>query len=261
MTLNSEQFKLVDSYDSQLYNQIFQITSKTKFTLKKSSESKNKQESDSSEETSQITFKDLAGLDKEIDLLKECFSNPIEFRDLYESIGLNTNSGILLFGPSGCGKTSLARAACNEFKHSFIELKISDIYSRNYSETETKLKEIFNTACRMAPSIIFIDEIDNFCSRKESMGQDIEKKILTLFTNLVDQTRPQKVSLLCTTNKIDSIDLSLRRPGRLDKEIEISIPNQSARYKVSISKQLFRTFHAVDSTLTFVNKLDSWQKT
>ena len=127
VTLNTEQFKSVDSYDSQLYNQIYQVTTKTKFSLVKA---KNKQESVDSSENSKVTFKDLAGLEKEIDLLKECFSNPFEFSELYESIGLNTNAGILLYGPSGCGKTSLARAACNEFKQYFIELKISDIYSR-----------------------------------------------------------------------------------------------------------------------------------
>jgi len=176
----------------------------------------------------------LAGLDKEIELLKEIFYNPLEFSELYESIGLKSAKGILLFGPSGCGKTSLAKAVCNEFKYAFVELKVAEIYSRNFSETETKLKAIFKAACAQAPSILFVDDIDNFCSRKESMGQDMERKVLTLFTSLIDVAKTKNVSLLCTTNKVDAIDLSLRRPGRLDKEIEISIPNQTARYQVFI---------------------------
>ena len=77
-----------------------------------------------------LTFKNLAGLEKEIELLKEFFYNPFEYSDLYANIGVETNKGILLYGPSGCGKTTLARATSNEFKHTFIELKISDIYSR-----------------------------------------------------------------------------------------------------------------------------------
>lgn len=165
-------------------------------------------------------------------MIREFFFNPYEFPELYSNIGLNCNKGIILFGPSGCGKTALAKATCNEFKYNFVELKIAEIYSKNYNETETKLKEIFNKAIRSAPSILFIDDIENFCSRKESMSQDSEKKVLTLFTSLIDQLKSKNVSLLCTTSKIDAIDLSLRRPGRLDKEIEISIPNQTARFEV-----------------------------
>lgn len=222
--------------DSTISTQIYQITQRTQLNLRRSSsnsEAEFDQETEVySKNESRILFKDLAGLDKEIELLKEFFFNPFEYSDLYNNIGLNTTKGILLFGPSGCGKTSLARAACNEFKYSIVELKVAEIYSRNYNETETKLRQIFQMAAKQSPSIIFIDDIDNFCSRKESMGQDMEKKVLTLFTSLLDEAKMKNVSLLCTTNKIDAIDLSLRRPGRLDKEIEISIPNQLARYKV-----------------------------
>ncbi len=233
-----EAINLDEHYEAKLTSGLFQITSKTRFEL----EAEKSQEEDKTpdEKTPQsVLFKDLAGLDKEIELLKEIFYNPLEFSELYESIGLKSAKGILLFGPSGCGKTSLAKAVCNEFKYAFVELKVAEIYSRNFSETETKLKAIFKAACAQAPSILFVDDIDNFCSRKESMGQDMERKVLTLFTSLIDVAKTKNVSLLCTTNKVDAIDLSLRRPGRLDKEIEISIPNQTARYQVFIYFSFF----------------------
>lgn len=112
----------------------------------------------------------------------------------------------MLFGPSGCGKTVLAKALCNELKCSYSELKITDIYSkyviliikkihlkfhfidiRNYGETESKLKEFFREAMQRAPCLVFIDEIDSLCSRKETLNQESEKRILSLFITLLDQ--------------------------------------------------------------------------
>jgi len=178
-------------------------------------------------------LENLAGLNKEIELLKEIFYNPIDFVDLYQKIGVKHAKGVLLFGPNGCGKTTLAKAVCNEFKYAFVELKIADIFSRNFTETESKLRKIFKLAWSQAPSIIFVDDIDKLCPRKETnSGQETERKVLNLFASLIDTAKAKNVSLLCTTSKIDAVDLSLRTPGRLDKEIEISIPNQTARYQV-----------------------------
>ena len=117
-----------------------------------------------------------------------------------------------------------------------IIIKISNYFltydKRNYGETETKLKDFFEKTANSSPCVVFIDDFESICTRKEMLNQENEKRILTLFTSLLDQS--QNVLYLCLTNKIDNIDLSLRRPGRLDKEIEIPIPVQSARYSVSL---------------------------
>jgi len=105
---------------------------------------------------------------------------------------------------------------------------------RNYGETETKLKDFFIKISASSPCVVLIDDFEIICTRKEMLNQENEKRILTLFTSLLDQS-PNNVLFLCLTNKIDNIDLSLRRPGRLDKEIEIPIPVQSARYSVRSS--------------------------
>ncbi|CAF0716586.1 unnamed protein product [Brachionus calyciflorus] len=226
-------FKDVLNFDMSLYT----INNKTKFNLVNNFDVKALDFEMPIEKGKKISFQDIGGLDKEISILKEFFIDQFQNDELYKQIGVDFSKSVLLFGPSGCGKTMLAKAVCNETKCNTIELNISEVFSRNYGESESKLKRVFHEAWQKSPCIIMIDEIDTVCSRRETMNQELEKRVVSLFSNLIDQSKNKNVFLLCTTNKIDSIDLSLRRPGRLDKEIEIPIPNQKARLEI-LRKQI-----------------------
>ena len=184
------------------------------------------------------SFSQIGGLEKELELLKELFITPFKYESLYKEIGVDLSKGVLLYGPGGCGKTLLAKAVCVESKCAYVELSITQVYSKNLGEAESKMRKVFQQAWQRAPCIMIIDELDTLCARRESLQQDTDKRIVSLFSGLMDQSKAKNILFLCTTNKPDLIDLSLRRPGRLDKEIEIPIPNQSAR--LAILKNLLR---------------------
>jgi hypothetical protein len=167
----------------------FIIDKKTKFVLNENvNENLNKiNEIKEEENDSKIKFDSIGGLEKEIKILKELFVSPFEFTDLYKKIGVEFSKGVLLYGPGGCGKTMVAKAICNESKCNFVELRIADIYSKNYGESEAKLKSFFANAWSKSPCIMFIDEVDAICARRENLNLESDKRIVSLFSNLIDQ--------------------------------------------------------------------------
>merc|ERR1712226_1474859 len=134
--------------------------------------------------------------------------------------------GALLYGPSGSGKSFISHALLESINASSITIVAPEIWSKYYGESEARLTSLFKEAKEKAPCIIFIDEIDALCPRRESSQNEVEKRLVASLVTLMDSVLGDGsgVFLLGTTNKRDNIDVSLRRPGRIDREIEIGVP-------------------------------------
>lgn len=179
-------------------------------------------------EDQSITLADIGGLKKEKSDLSDLLLSTEEY-----SI---PPRGILLHGPKGCGKTMLINAIAQEISATTIHINPSDIYSRHYGESETKLKRLFaQTKSTKKKCLLIVENIESLCPNQERITQQLERRLTTTFIELVDRYLDGKnIFLIATTNRLESVDTDLRRPGRIDEEIEISIPNQYDRLEVMI---------------------------
>jgi transitional endoplasmic reticulum ATPase len=180
-----------------------------------------------------ITYEDIGGLSAEIKKVREMIELPMKHPELFERLGVEAPKGVLLYGPPGTGKTLLAKALASETNAHFETLSGPEIMSKYYGESEEKLRQLFKTAEENAPSIILIDEIDSIAPKREEVTGEVERRVVAQMLALMDgmETRG-KVVVIGATNRPDSIDPALRRPGRFDREIEIGVPNRQSRLEV-----------------------------
>ncbi len=180
-----------------------------------------------------ITYEDIGGLSAEIKKVREMIELPMKHPELFERLGVEAPKGVLLYGPPGTGKTLLAKALASETNAHFETLSGPEIMSKYYGESEEKLRQLFKTAEENAPSIILIDEIDSIAPKREEVTGEVERRVVAQMLALMDgmETRG-KVVVIAATNRPDSIDPALRRPGRFDREIEIGVPNRQSRLEV-----------------------------
>ena len=180
-----------------------------------------------------ITYDELGGLKNEVQKIREMVELPMRHPELFEKIGVEAPKGVLLYGPPGTGKTLLAKAVAGETNAHFISLSGPEIMGKYYGESEEKIREIFTQAEENAPSIIFIDEIDSIAPKRDEVSGEVEKRIVSQLLTLMDGMKSRgKVVVIAATNRPDSIDPALRRPGRLDREIEIGIPDEEGRLDI-----------------------------
>ncbi len=180
-----------------------------------------------------INYDDIGGLSDVIVRIREMVELPLKHPELFERLGIDPPKGILLYGPPGCGKTLLARAVANESDAYFITINGPEIMSKFYGASESKLRKIFKQASENAPSIIFIDELDSIAPKREDVGGEVERRVVAQLLALMDGLQDRgKVILIGATNRVNSIDPALRRPGRFDREIEIPVPDANGRLEV-----------------------------
>jgi len=180
-----------------------------------------------------ITYDELGGLKNEVQKIREMVELPMRHPELFEKIGVEAPKGVLLYGPPGTGKTLLAKAVAGETNAHFISLSGPEIMGKYYGESEERIREIFKQAEENSPSIIFIDEIDSIAPKRDEVTGDVEKRIVSQLLTLMDGMKSRgKVIVIAATNRPDSIDPALRRPGRFDREIEIGIPDDEGRYEI-----------------------------
>ena len=145
----------------------------------------------------------------------------------------DTPTHILLYGPPGCGKTLIAKVLASESEANMFSINGPEIMNKYYGETEAKLRDIFKEAKDNSPSIIFIDEIDAIAPKREEAYGDVEKRVVAQLLALMDGLNDRgNVIVLGATNRPESIDPALRRPGRFDREFEISVPNEEGRLEI-----------------------------
>src|SRR5271157_2402982 len=182
---------------------------------------------------SRVSYEDIGGLDEEIKKIREMIELPLRHPEIFARIGVSPPKGVLLYGPPGTGKTLLARAVANETDAHFINLSGPEIMSKFYGASEENLRKIFKEAQDKAPSIIFIDEIDSIAPKREEVTGEVERRVVAQLLALMDGLESRgEVVVIGATNRPNSIDPALRRPGRFDREIEIGVPNRDGRYQI-----------------------------
>lgn len=180
-----------------------------------------------------ITYEEIGGLGVEISAMREIVELPLRHPELFARLGVEPHSGVLLYGPPGCGKTLLAKVIASESDANMYLINGPEIMNKYYGETEARLREIFKEAKDNSPSIIFIDEIDAIAPKREEAYGDVEKRVVAQLLALMDGlTERGNVIVLGASNRPDSVDPALRRPGRFDREMEISVPNADGRLEI-----------------------------
>ncbi|KAJ3510689.1 hypothetical protein NLJ89_g4529 [Agrocybe chaxingu] len=180
---------------------------------------------------------DLGGVEACAEKMLELVAMPICHPEIYLHTGVQPPRGVLLHGPPGCGKTLLAHAIAGELGVPFISISAPSIVSGMSGESEKTLRDTFEEAKRVAPCLLFIDEIDAITPKRESAQREMERRIVAQFLTCMDDMSWEKndnkpVIVIGATNRPDSLDAALRRAGRFDHEISMGVPDDEARSKI-----------------------------
>ncbi|VVB56570.1 VCP-like ATPase [uncultured archaeon] len=180
-----------------------------------------------------ISYEDIGGLKDEVQRIREMVELPIRHPELFERLGIEAPKGVLIYGSPGTGKTLLAKAVASESDANFIHIAGPELVSKFVGESEERLRQIFKDAEDNAPSIIFMDELDAITPKREEATGEVERRMVSQLLTLLDGLKARgKVIVIGATNRPNSIDPALRRPGRFDREIEIGIPDRPARHEI-----------------------------
>ena len=183
-------------------------------------------------EVPDILWEDIGGLDSTKQRLREAVQWPLKYPEVFDTLGLDSASGILLYGPPGTGKTLLAKAVANESEANFISIKGPELLNKYVGESEKGVREIFAKARQNAPVVIFFDEIDSIATQRGKNTGDSgvsERVVSQLLTEMNGLEELENVVVIATTNRPDLIDSALLRPGRFDFQVHIPMPDESAR--------------------------------
>ena len=199
------------------------ITDETQISFEKSVEGYRKKH---------VSYEDIGGVSDILAEIREAVELPMKQPRLFKKLKISPPKGLILHGIPGTGKTIIARAVADEIGANFYYVAGPEIMKSGYGQSEEKIRELFAEAAKNAPAIIFIDEIDSVAPKREQSGE-VERRIvsqlLTVMDGMMDTSR---VFVIGTTNRINSIDPALRRPGRFDREIEIGAPDAAGREEI-----------------------------
>lgn len=195
------------------------------------------------EDKPNIKYEDIGGLTTQIQEIREIVELPLLRPELFENIGIHPPKGVLLYGPPGTGKTLIAKAVANVTNATFIRIIGSELVQKFIGEGARLVREMFEFAKEKSPSILFIDELDAIGSRRleiaTSGDREVQRTLMQLLSSM-DGFEPRgEVRVIAATNRPDILDPALLRPGRFDRLIEISVPNEEGReevFKIHINK-------------------------
>ncbi len=180
-----------------------------------------------------ITYEDVGGIGQQLQKVREMIELPLKHPELFRRLGIDPPKGVLLHGPPGTGKTMIAKAVATEVNAHFKSINGPEIISKYYGESEKQLREIFDEASDNSPAIIFIDEIDSICPKREDVSGEVERRVVAQMLTLMDGMQGRdNVVVIGATNRRDALDPALRRPGRFDREIEIGVPDRDGRSEI-----------------------------
>ena len=183
-----------------------------------------------------VNWSQIGGLSNAVEEIKEVIELPLKHPHLFEQVGISPPKGVLLHGPPGTGKTMLAKAAATSTDSTFIEIVGSELVQKFIGEGSKLVKELFAMARAKAPSIVFIDEIDALAATRLETGTSGEREVSRTFMQLLaelDGFKPlDNVKIIAATNRLDILDPAIIRPGRLDRLIEVDLPDQKAREEI-----------------------------
>ncbi len=180
-----------------------------------------------------ISYEDIGGLKDEVQKIREMVELPLRHPELFERLGIEAPKGVLIYGPPGTGKTLLAKAVASESDANFVHIGGPELVSKFVGESEEKLRQLFKDAEENAPSIIFMDEIDAIAPKREEVTGEVERRMVSQLLTLLDGLKTRgKVIVIGATNRENSIDPALRRPGRFDREVELGVPDRKGRKEI-----------------------------
>lgn len=182
------------------------------------------------------TYADVGGLEQQIQEIKEAVELPLTHPELYDDIGIKPPKGVILYGEPGTGKTLLAKAVANSTSATFLRVVGSELIQKYLGDGPKLVRELFRVADELAPSIVFIDEIDAVGTKRydaNSGGErEIQRTMLELLNQLDGFDSLHDVKVIMATNRIDSLDPALIRPGRIDRKIEFPLPDQKTKRRI-----------------------------
>ena len=188
------------------------------------------------EDPGKVPYSSVGGLSDQIRDLRETIELPITNPELFKRIGIKPPKGVLLYGPPGTGKTLLARAIACNIEATFLKIVASSIVDKYIGESARVVREMFAYAREHEPSIIFIDEIDTIGGKRtddaSSSDREIHRTLMEMLNQIDGFDELGKVKVIMATNRPDVLDPALLRPGRLDRKIEIPLPNESGRIDI-----------------------------
>ncbi|KAE8250599.1 hypothetical protein A4X13_0g4570 [Tilletia indica] len=184
-----------------------------------------------------LRLADLGGVSAAIEKVLELIATPLCHPEIYSHTGVKPPRGILLHGPPGCGKTMLAGAIAGELGVPFLSISAPSIVSGTSGESEKTLRDTFEEAVRIAPSILFLDEIDAITPKRETAQREMERRIVAQLLTCLDglsweNSGGKPVMVIGATNRPDSLDPALRRAGRFDHEIAMGVPDEDGRERI-----------------------------
>ncbi len=187
--------------------------------------------------SSKVSYEDIGGLGNQVQRIREMIELPLKYPEVFERLGIDPPKGVFLYGPPGTGKTLIVRAVANETDAYFLHISGPEIMGKFYGESEERLRKVFVDAQAHAPAIIFIDEIDAIAPKREDLGgeKQVEKRVVAQLLSLMDGLESRgKVIVIGATNIPNTIDPALRRPGRFDRELSVSIPDKKGRLEIIV---------------------------
>jgi len=188
------------------------------------------------EDPGEISYTNIGGLSEQIRELREVIELPLTNPELFVRVGIKAPKGVLLYGPPGTGKTLLARAAANQMEANFLKVVSSAIVDKYIGESARIIREMFGYARDHEPCVIFMDEIDAIGGKRLGDGQSADREIQRTLMELLNQLdgfeELGRVKVIMATNRPDVLDPALLRPGRLDRKIEIALPNEAGRLEI-----------------------------
>ncbi|CAD7935798.1 unnamed protein product [Amoebophrya sp. A120] len=182
------------------------------------------------------SYADIGGLEDQIQEIKEAVELPLTHPELYEDVGIKPPKGVILWGPPGTGKTLLAKAVANETSATFLRIVGSELIQKYLGDGPKLVREMFRVAQEHSPSIIFMDEIDAVATKRydtTSGGEkEIQRTLLELLNQLDGFDDRGEVKVIMATNRIDTLDPALIRPGRIDRKIEFPAPDEKTKRRI-----------------------------
>jgi transitional endoplasmic reticulum ATPase len=181
----------------------------------------------------EIGYEDIGGYTREMAQIKEIVEPFFKYPKFFKTLGVKPTSGLLLTGPSGCGKTLIVKALANEIGAFFFLINGPEVISKLAGESEANLRKAFEEAEKHSPAIIFIDEIDSIAQNREECNGEVEKRIVSQLSTLMDGfTNRSNIFVIGATNRPHIIDPALRRFGRFDIEIDLGVPDEHDRLEI-----------------------------
>ncbi|WP_231182698.1 CDC48 family AAA ATPase [Haladaptatus sp. DYF46] len=187
-------------------------------------------------EVPDVSWQDVGGLENTKERLRETIQWPLDYPEVFQALDMEAAKGVLMYGPPGTGKTLMAKAVANESDSNFISIKGPELLSKWVGESEKGVREVFSKARENAPTVVFFDEIDSIATERGRDGgggtQVSERVVSQLLTELDGLEELEDVVVIATSNRPDLIDAALLRPGRLDRHVHVTVPDEEARHAI-----------------------------